>query len=252
MKCFSTQPQNSQLNPDISLTLYPASWRLKLINMHNPPVERLGAAHSSKRQFRPYNIIVILTMCFASLSLGYCLNVISSTLAQPSFISYFHLDTRPDATSILSTTNGVFQAGAFFGACSISYVGDHLGRKWGIAIPLVLVVISGAGLAGSVSMAMFIVFRFIAGCGGFWLLGAVPVWMTEIVPPRNRGLLVDLHSASLLLGYTCASWMGYAWFHLETDNVSTPRLAINSADQHSRAVWTNLLNSPRILLSVAR
>lgn len=186
--------------------------------MATTSIEHGALQHSGKRQFRMYNVAVIVAMGFGSLAMGYTLNIIGSTLAQPSFIKYFELDTRPDATSLISTINGVFQAGAFFGSLAISWVGDRLGRKWSITIPAILIVISGALLAGSVHIGMFLTFRFFNGMGGYWLLGSIPVWMTEIVPPRNRGLLVDIHSASLLLGFAFASWMGYAWFHLE--NVS--------------------------------
>jgi hypothetical protein len=36
-------------------------------------------------------------------------------------------------------------------------------------------MVSGAFLAGSVHIAMFLVFRFIAGAGAFMVLAAVPV-----------------------------------------------------------------------------
>ena len=88
-----------------------------------------------------------------------------------------------------------------------------------IAIPAMLVVLSGALLAGSVNIGMFIAFRFFSGMGSFWLLGSIPVWMTEIVPPKNRGLLVDIHSAALLFGYSFASWSGFGFYHLQTNNV---------------------------------
>jgi hypothetical protein len=39
----------------------------------------------------------------------------------------------------------------------------------------ILTVISGAGLAGSVHIGMFIAFRFIAGAAAFMALAAVPV-----------------------------------------------------------------------------
>jgi MFS family permease len=112
--------------------------------------------------------------------------------------------------------NGLFQAGAFFGALCISSVGDRFGRKMSITVPAMLVVISGALLAGSTHIAMFLTFRFFSGMGSFWLLGAIPVWMTEIVPAKNRGLLVDIHSCALLLGYAFASWMGYAFFFVKS------------------------------------
>ena len=134
-------------------------------------------------------------------------------MAQPSFLAYFELDTRPDATDIISTMNGLFQAGSFVGALMITWVGDRWGRKMAITVPAILVLISGACLAGSVNVSMFLAFRFFSGMGSWMLLGSVPVWMTEIVPPKNRGLLVDIHSASLLTGYFFATWAGFGFYH---------------------------------------
>jgi MFS family permease len=93
-----------------------------------------------------------------------------------------------------------------------------------ITVPCILVVVSGALLAGSVHIGMFICFRFFSGMGSFWLLGSIPVWMTEIVPPKNRGLLVDIHSAALLLGYSFASWTGFGFSHLNSVSVVTSQL----------------------------
>lgn len=52
--------------------------------------------------------------------------------------------------------------------------------------------------------------------------------MTEIVPPRHRGLLVDIHSASLLFGYTLAAWTGYGFFHLTSNNAWRAPLAVQA------------------------
>jgi hypothetical protein len=53
------------------------------------------------RQFRSYNIVVILAMSFGSIAMGYSGSIIGSTLAQHSFYEYFQLRTRPDATGLL-------------------------------------------------------------------------------------------------------------------------------------------------------
>jgi hypothetical protein len=45
-----------------------------------------------------------------SICYGYTANVISATLAQPTFIEYFALATRSDGVALLSATNGVFQS----------------------------------------------------------------------------------------------------------------------------------------------
>ncbi len=108
--------------------------------------------------------------------------------------------------------NGLFQAGAFFGSIGINVVADKFGRKMSIIVPSLLVLISGACLAGSVNIGMFIAFRFFSGMGSWWLLGSVPVWMSEVAPPKNRGVLVDCHSAALLFGYCSASWIGAGFY----------------------------------------
>jgi hypothetical protein len=46
------------------------------------------------------------------------------------------------------------------------------------------------------------------------LQATIPVWMSEVVPPRNRGALVDLHGASYLLGFSIAAWVGYGFYFL--------------------------------------
>lgn len=65
-------------------------------------------------------------------------------------------------------------------------------------------------MAGSTNVGEFIVWRFFAGAGTFMILAAVPIYMTEAVPPRDRGMLVDIHGAALLFGYMCVIWIGYA------------------------------------------
>jgi MFS family permease len=74
-------------------------------------------------------------------------------------------------------------------------------------------LISGAVLAGSTNIAVFLVFRFFAGAGAFMILAAVPIWMAEVVPPYLRGALVQFHAIVLVIGYMCASWLGYGIYH---------------------------------------
>ncbi|RVX73875.1 hypothetical protein B0A52_02765 [Exophiala mesophila] len=181
------------------------------------------AGHSRKR-LNAYNAWMILFVSIGSLCYGYTANVISATLAQPTFITYFDLDTRPDATALLSATNGIFQTGGVLGTLSLPLFSDRFGRKGGLAISAMLCLVSGAVLAGSVNMAMFLVFRFFAGAGAFMILAAVPIWMAEVVPPYLRGALVQLHAVVLVIGYMCASWLGFGIFHWENGGSATWRI----------------------------
>ncbi|KAK6433487.1 hypothetical protein LTR95_010332 [Oleoguttula sp. CCFEE 5521] len=112
--------------------------------------------------------------------------------------------------------NGLYQVGGFLGVFTVSYFADKWGRKAAIGVSALIVLISGALLAGSVNVGMFIAFRFFNGAGAFMILSAVPIWMNEVTPPRNRGMLVGIHGAALLFGYMVAAWIGNGFFYLHT------------------------------------
>ncbi|KAK5051910.1 hypothetical protein LTR84_002713 [Exophiala bonariae] len=185
--------------------------------------ETLGVEHSKARQFRAYNILVILLMSLGSIGYGYNASIIATTLAQPTFISYFELDTRPDGTSLIATTNGLYQAGGFLAVFSVSWFADRWGRRFAIGISAFINLISGIGLTASVHIGMFIFFRFLAGAGAFMIVAAVPIWMNEVVPPNVRGIMVDCHCVGLLVGYTSATVVGYGFFHLSADKTGAWR-----------------------------
>ena len=52
-----------------------------------------------------------------------------------------------------------------------------------------LSLFGAALLAGSVKIAMFFVTRVIQGIGSGMMLGLVPLYLTEVAPPKHRGLL---------------------------------------------------------------
>ena len=90
--------------------------------------------HSPKRRkVTPFTVLILLFVSLGSLSYGYTASIIGTTLGQPSFIAYFDLAMRPDGTDLMSTMNGIFQAGGVLGTLCLPYGSDRWGRKWGIA-----------------------------------------------------------------------------------------------------------------------
>lgn len=179
--------------------------------------------HARGRHFRIYNVLMVLLMLAGSMSYGYSASIIATTLAQPTFLAHFNLagpHASPNANQLIATMNGLYQAGGFLAVFSTSYLADKWGRKTAIAVSAAITILSGALLAGSVHIGMFIAFRFVSGAGAFMILAAVPVWMNEVVPPSIRGVLVDIHGAALLFGYMLATWIGYGFYlYTPTGNV---------------------------------
>ncbi|KAK4949973.1 hypothetical protein LTR10_011815 [Elasticomyces elasticus] len=175
--------------------------------------------HYHGRQFRFYNIIMLLIMAIGSMAFGYANAGIAPVAAQPSFIHTFDLDKRGDANNIFGLMNSLYFAGGFFGCLSSSLAADKWGRRWGIAIPTLITILASSLMSGSVNIPMFLFFRFVSGFGGFMLLAAIPVWMSEIAPPNIRGALVSVHNLALLIGYSVATWIGYGFFFIDSTKI---------------------------------
>ena len=87
-----------------------------------------------RQKINAYTLFILFVLGLGSLTYGYTASIIGTTLGQPSFITYFELDTRPDRTDLISSTNGLFQTGGFLGTLALPWVCDKYGRRWGCAI----------------------------------------------------------------------------------------------------------------------
>lgn len=150
---------------------------------------------------------------------------------------YFGIDESNDSNAIAGATSGIYTGGGrkslpfdliphnqslilqVIGAVFSSWLADTLGRKKAIFIGCVLATIGGALQAGSVAMAMFLVFRFVNGCGvgkinslparlsNFpntaigMLLALVPLYQSEVSAPHSRGFMVGFHGICVTIGY---------------------------------------------------
>ncbi|KAI1610532.1 MFS transporter [Exophiala viscosa] len=156
--------------------------------------------------------VIVLFVALGSLTYGYCSSIIATTLGQPSFLTYFELDTRPNATQLEGAINGLYQAGGLFGSLSMIWFPDWLGRRKALLLYAIITIIGGALQAGSVNIGMYIAMRFITGFGIGALVALVPLYQSEMSPPRIRGLLVGMHGVMICVGYTFASWIGFGFY----------------------------------------
>ncbi|OOQ87894.1 hexose carrier protein [Penicillium brasilianum] len=167
----------------------------------------------------PY-FLVTLCCTFAALGsflFGYDSGVISSSIEQDAFLNYFGSPGLSDAASggIISSYTG----GAIIGSLLAPYVSDFYGRRMVIFIGGLLATLGAALQGGSVTVAMLIAGRFIAG-GAIGLMSAtIPVYCSEVAPPRIRGLLASMQQWMIGLGIMVAQWVGYGC-SLRTGNFS--------------------------------
>jgi MFS family permease len=124
---------------------------------------------------------VILALCLGSFSYGYDFSIISTTLGQPNFYAYFDLTLDPTdhryafTNQITGAMNGLFSAGAMFGALFMGWLCDARGRRVALVASALIAIVGGALQGGSVHIAMMLVARFVTGysAGQFIILRSI-------------------------------------------------------------------------------
>ncbi|KAH8892299.1 MFS general substrate transporter [Thozetella sp. PMI_491] len=182
----------------------------------------------AKQHVNRYSICVILFITLSSAAYGYAGSIIATTLTQPSFFEYFELETRPDASTIIGLMNALYYVGGIIGSFTSGWSCNRFGRKITVICGNILILLSGALLAGSVHIGMFLAFRVMSGCGSFIILSSVPVWVAELSPPKIRGILTDIHAVFMMLGYTIACYCGLAFYFVEGNNQWRGALSIQT------------------------
>jgi MFS family permease len=86
---------------------------------------------------------------------GYASSLISNTLGQPSWFATMGLNgTDQKSTDIISTANGLFYAGGFFGTLFTSYFTEKWGRLLGFKVAAGWHVLGGVLQTAAVNQAM--------------------------------------------------------------------------------------------------
>lgn len=99
--------------------------------------------------------------------------------------------------------------GAMVGAVGSGPVADRLGRQRVLLAAGVVFTLGalGAGVAGSI--AMLVTFRLVVGLGVGIASVMVPLYLAEMAPARERGVLTSLNQYMIIVGVALAAAVGY-------------------------------------------
>lgn len=130
-----------------------------------------------------FNLWIVIFVALGSTACSYGMAVISSTIGQPAFYTFFNLATAGEpgyaqTSNLIGAMNGLNSAGSAFGAGFTSWSADKFGRKRSIQLGAAVMIVGAALCAGSANMAMFLVARFIAGFGIGMLITTIPMYGT--------------------------------------------------------------------------
>jgi sugar porter (SP) family MFS transporter len=104
----------------------------------------------------------------------------------------------------------VYIAGEAAGALTQTFVGDRLGRLRFMKVMCVIVTIGTVIQTASVDIGMFLAGRVLAGYAVGGMVATVPIYLSEISAPDQRGLIGGISGCGISFGTMLSNWVGFA------------------------------------------
>ena len=177
---------------------------------------------------------------------GYDGSMMNSLQTVPYWDDFFG---RPRG-STLGLVSAIIALGAICSTPFAPIVADKFGRRWGITVGSVIMIVGAILQCESVNFAMFCVSRFVLGFGLTFCTTASPSLVTELSHPKDRVTVTAICNTCWFLGSIAAAWITFGTRNIKsTWSWRLPSLLqmLPSLIQLS-AVWF-LPESPRWLIS---
>ena len=148
------------------------------------------------------NLVYLIKICvitaIGGFLFGFDTAVISGALNP--LTEYFQLGDKP---ILLGWTVSSVLLGSILGA-AISGIADKVGRKNTLISAGIFFTLSALGSALAESLTIFIIARFIGGLGVGMAAMVVPLYISEVSPPKIRGRMVSMYQLFITLGILIA------------------------------------------------
>lgn len=119
------------------------------------------------------------------------------------------------SASILGLITASMSIGSMLAIPFVPYCADLLGRRAGVVIGCIIMLIGVALLSIGVHVALFIVGRLLLGFGIAIAHGSAPLLITELVHPQHRATYSTIYNTLWYLGSLIGAWVSFG-----TDNIA--------------------------------
>jgi MFS family permease len=126
----------------------------------------------------------------------------------PNFLDTLHLNGE---TTIISTVTAIYDVGCFFGAISVCFIGDPLGRKNCVLLGTTILSIGAILQITAYSQGQMFVGRVVDGIGNGINTSTAPVWQGETSKASWRGKLIVIEMIMNIAGFSLSNWVTYGF-----------------------------------------
>ncbi|AEO64485.1 uncharacterized protein THITE_2142370 [Thermothielavioides terrestris NRRL 8126] len=151
-----------------------------------------------------------LILALGSFVWGYNVGVLASVLAHPGFKDTLEELDAPQSGLITA----IYYLGSWLSYVFLAHpLADRFGRRYAAVAGMSVTCIGQAlqvGASRPSAFAMVIAGRIIGGLGSAIISTSVPLYQSEVAPPRQRGRLVVMNHIGFVAGLASGFWVGYA------------------------------------------
>lgn len=116
---------------------------------------------------------------------------------------------RKSAGSATGLVFAIFNIGSLIALPFAGPLNDFFGRRWGIFVGCLMVIIGTCVQAPALNQGMFLGGRFLCGFGQGFVNVSAPMFVAEMAHPHWRGPLSGLMQTNFFIGAIVASWVTY-------------------------------------------
>ncbi|KAL2074165.1 hypothetical protein VTL71DRAFT_7943 [Oculimacula yallundae] len=168
-----------------------------------------------------YLVYLIFISTLGPLQFGYHLSELNApqdviTCKKPSVAD--DVGSKPDSNlpqcipmneAEFAALSSMFVLGGFLGAITSGPIAGSYGRLWAMRITSVFFVLGSCLATLAASVPVMLVGRFLAGLGAGASTVIVPIYISEVAPPKERGLFGSMTQVSINIGILITQTLGY-------------------------------------------
>lgn len=153
-----------------------------------------------------YTFGIALFAAIGTFLFGFDTGIATTTIAHESWIEYMGHPSEGLTGAVVA----VYIAGEACGALTQTFLGDRLGRIRFMQMMCVVVTVGTVIQTAAVNMGMFLAGRVLAGIAVGGLVSTVPIYLSEISAPDQRGLIGGTSGCGISCGTMASNWVGMA------------------------------------------
>ncbi|KAF6809825.1 MFS monosaccharide transporter [Colletotrichum sojae] len=166
---------------------------------------------------------------------GYDGSLMGGLNGMRSYMDYFNKKTVDESTGIIFAMYNIGSVAAVF---FTGPTNDYLGRRWGMFIGSLIVIIGTCIQAPTKTAGQFLAGRFVLGFGVSFVCVSAPTYVSEMAHPAWRGTITGVYNCTWYIGSIIASWVVYGSSY------------IKSIDGWRIPIWIQMVTSGIICIGV--